>query len=121
MVTLISFGFKYHRPPANNYIDVSFIKNPARQDKWNLFSFIDNEMIEFVENQPGVKSAIESLSDLIIMISAFDDDVRFAFGCSAGRHRSPIFANLLADRLRDKGVQAKVKHLELEFGNMEVK
>jgi RNase adaptor protein for sRNA GlmZ degradation len=114
VITLISFGFKYHRPPANNYIDVSFIKNPARQEGWTLFSKIDDKMIAFVHAQSGVSQALENLVNLIILLSGKDDDTRFAFGCSAGRHRSPIFVMLLETELKARGYEVKVKHLELE-------
>lgn len=114
MITLISFGFKYHRPPANNYIDVSFIKNPARQEGWTLFSKIDEKMIEFIRDQDGVSQALENLVNLIMLLNGKDDDTRFAFGCSAGRHRSPIFVILLETELKVRGYSCKVKHLELE-------
>lgn len=114
MITLISFGFKYHRPPANNYIDVSFIKNPARQEGWTLFSKIDEKMIEFVRDQDGVSQALENLVNLIMLLASKDDDTRFAFGCSAGRHRSPIFVMLLATELETRGIKSKIMHLELK-------
>jgi len=120
MITLISFGFKYHRPPANNYIDVSFIKNPARQEGWNLFSPIDKKMADFVRKQEGVEQAVILMANLIEHLGKEDDDMRFAFGCSAGRHRSPVFVCLLKNELRKRGLEIKVKHLELECGELEI-
>ena len=113
MITLISFGFKYRRPPSNNYIDVSFIKNPARDKKWSLFSKIDDDMIKFVLNHNALTEIIDKVYNLIIALSEQDDDLRFAFGCSAGRHRSPIFVKLLEEKFNDNKIAIKVKHLEL--------
>jgi RNase adaptor protein for sRNA GlmZ degradation len=114
MITLLSFGFKYRRPPANNYIDVSFIKNPAREKKWGLFSKIDKEMIDFVLNHNTLDEILNKTFELIIFLKEQDDDLRFAFGCSAGRHRSPIFVKLLEKKFMDSKIAVKVKHLELE-------
>lgn len=51
-VTLMSFGFEYGIPNANYYFDVGFLKNPARQKKWDFFSQIDEDMCRFVMEQP---------------------------------------------------------------------
>lgn len=112
-VTLISFGFKYRRPPANNYIDVSFIRNPAREDGWSLFAKIDKDMTSFIEEQAYVPDLINNLAKLIHILSKCDDDVRLALGCSSGRHRSPIMVNILAKRLKVDGFKVITKHMEL--------
>jgi RNase adaptor protein for sRNA GlmZ degradation len=36
-----------------------------------------------------------------------------AFGCKSGIHRSVVFANALAERLRDDGYEVEVKHRHL--------
>ena len=118
MITVMSFGFKYRRPPANNYVDVSFIRNPAREKNRTLFSVIDNEMISFIKNQPNVDKLIETAANFIQLLGECDDDVRFAFGCSSGRHRSPLVAVMVQENLLKKGIQCNIKHWELEDSNV---
>ena len=47
-ITLVTFGFKYGPPHTNHYFDVSFVKNPARDERWSLFSEPDVAMRAFV-------------------------------------------------------------------------
>lgn len=110
MITLISFGFKYGPPNANYYFDVGFLKNPSRDKNWTFFSNPDDEMKQFVLAQPDASTLINYVTPLIIFLSTIDQNQIFAFGCSAGRHRSYIIVNALADKLREQGIGVNVKH-----------
>ena len=109
-ITLMSFGFKYQFPNANYFFDVGFIKNPAREVKWGFFSNVDEEMRQFVLQQPEVVQFMECVVPLIKFLSGIDSNQIFAFGCSAGRHRSPLLVDALARQLRDSGLKVKVVH-----------
>lgn len=111
-MTLISFGFKYGRPPANHYFDVSFLKNPAREAGWNLFSEPSDEMRAFVLGQPAACEFLDAALPLVRVLAGADDDARVALGCSAGRHRSAIVVEELARRLRKEGIAVRVLHRE---------
>ena len=113
-VTLISFGFKFGPPAANHVFDVSFLKNPARQEGWSLWSEPGPEMREWVLAQPGARAFLDSVMPLVRFLCGTDDDVRIAFGCSAGRHRSAILVEEVAKRLRAEGIQLGVRHRERE-------
>lgn len=112
MIKLYSFGFKYRTPPCNNYIDVSFIKNPAREKHWGLFSEINEEMQKFVLTQKKVSDIIESIVKLILLLNKVDDGIRFGIGCNAGRHRSPIVVEKIAEELKNNGIKCSIEHLE---------
>jgi UPF0042 nucleotide-binding protein len=117
-LTIYSFGFKYRQPPANYYFDVGWIKNPAREKKWDLHTKANDEMRGYVLRQEHVEEFIQAACKLILIALEADDGVRVAFGCSAGRHRSPIIAEevrrrIIAD-LAFNDLNAKVEHLELE-------
>jgi UPF0042 nucleotide-binding protein len=114
-LTLLSFGFKYGRPPANHVFDVSFLKNPAREASWGLWSAPSDEMRHWVLAQPAAIELIEAALPYVRFLARTDDDVRIAFGCSAGRHRSTILVEELARRLRDDGLDVTVFHREREF------
>lgn len=113
-LTLLSFGFKYGQPPANHYFDVSFLKNPARQKAWSLFSATSDEMRSWVLGQPDAVEFLEAVVPLAKMLARADDDARIALGCSAGRHRSAILVEELARRLRAEGLDIHVYHRERE-------
>ena len=111
-LALLSFGFKFGPPPTNYYFDVSFLKNPARDDRWDLFARVTPAMREFVLNQPNCRRFIEATVPLLRVLLECDGDVRVGFGCNAGRHRSAILVEEIARRLESDDVAIKVIHRE---------
>jgi UPF0042 nucleotide-binding protein len=111
-VTLVTFGFKYGRPNTNFTVDVSFLRNPAREDRWTLFSEADDEMRAFLLAQPAAEELIERIVALLELVAAFDDDVRLGVGCSGGRHRSRIVSAEIAGRLEARGISTRIVHRE---------
>lgn len=111
-VTLMSFGFKYGPPAANHVFDVSFLKNPARQEGWSLWSEPGAEMREWVLAQPDARAFLGAALPLLRILPTVDDDARVAFGCSAGRHRSAILVEEVARQLEAEGIEVVVVHRE---------
>jgi UPF0042 nucleotide-binding protein len=111
-ITLISFGFKYGQPPANYYFDVSFLTNPARQPQWDLFSQPCDQMRQFVLEQPTARAFLDAVVPLLQVLIEADDDVRVAFGCSSGRHRSCIIAEQIKARIENDHTQVRLVHRE---------
>jgi len=113
--TLMSFGFKYGAPRANYFFDVGFVRNPARDERWNFFSPVDDEMKTFVLEQVEAYTFVNNVLPLLSFLSGIDQAQIFAFGCNAGRHRSPVIVEVLADKLeKDAGVTVIVEHRELD-------
>jgi len=111
-LTLLSFGFKFGPPPTNYYFDVSFLKNPARESQWDLFSRVTPRMREFVLSQPDCRRFLDTLLPLLNVLLECDDDVRIGIGCSAGRHRSAIVVEEIARRMESEAVRIKIVHRE---------
>ena len=111
-LTLVTFGFKYGAPGTNYYFDVSFLRNPARDPRWDLFDGPNDAMRRFVLEQPLCIEFLEALLPLVLTLSRCDDDVRIGIGCSAGRHRSRIVADELARRLAADGIDVQLVHRE---------
>ena len=111
-LTLVTFGFKYGAPNTNYYFDVSFLRNPAREERWNLFSQSGAEMRTFVLEQPACHAFLETLVPLIRTLLECDDDVRIGLGCSSGRHRSYIVAEELKRRIESEDVAVRLIHRE---------
>jgi RNase adaptor protein for sRNA GlmZ degradation len=112
-ITLMSFGFKYGMPNANYYFDVGFVKNPAREKRWNFFTTPDSEMASYVLKQERAQRFIEMVLPLIIFLADVDQHQIFAFGCNAGRHRSSILIEELSRRLENEGIENNVIHRDL--------
>src|SRR5205807_390310 len=98
-LVLTTFGFKYGTPNANYFFDVSFLRNPAREEQWDLFAEPDDAMRAFVLDQDLCQDFLRDVVPLIRTVLRCDDDARVAIGCNAGRHRSRIVAEELARRL----------------------
>jgi UPF0042 nucleotide-binding protein len=111
-LTLLSFGFKFGPPPTNYYFDVSFLKNPARESQWDLFSRVTPRMREFVLAQPACRRFLDRMVPLLKVLIDCDDDVRVGIGCSAGRHRSAIVVEEIARRMEGEEVLVKILHRE---------
>jgi UPF0042 nucleotide-binding protein len=114
-VMLMSFGFKYGLPRANYYFDVGFIKNPARDPRWDFFSGADERMRSFVLEQKDVQRFIELTLPLLKLLAGLDQNQVFAFGCSAGRHRSTILVEELSRLLEESGIRTHVYHRDLHL------
>ena len=109
-VTLMSFGFKYGAPNANYYFDVGFLKNPAREAKWGFFSKMNDEMTQLLIEQEQAKEFLERIIPLLEFLATIDQNQIFAFGCSAGRHRSSLLVEEIGRRLNAKGINVKIVH-----------
>jgi len=109
---IVTFGFKYGTPNTNYYFDVSFLKNPAREAKWGLFSAPSEEMREFVLRQEEAQIFLDKLQPLVLDLIKFDEDVRIGLGCNAGRHRSVILAEELYRRLQNENLDITIIHRE---------
>ena len=113
-VKLISFGFKYGQPRANYYFDVGFVKNPAREKKWGFHANADDEMCKYVMEQDIAREFVDRVVPLITFLSKIDQNQVFAFGCSAGRHRSTIIVNTISELLKERGIGSDVEHRDLD-------
>ena len=111
-ILLQSFGFKYGHPNTNMYIDVTFLPNPARLPGKNLFSELDEEMIQFVLNYPETRDLIDKTVDLVKFLS-LKDDIRVGIGCNSGRHRSVIVVNEMEKLLGGFGLTCAILHRDL--------
>lgn len=108
-ITLITFGFKYGIPRCNFYFDVSFFKNPAREEGKTLFSEIDDEMVKLLQSDVILEDFIESICR-VILIASQRDKIVCGIGCNSGRHRSRIIAEMIRERVINSGFRCEVIH-----------
>lgn len=115
MITLMSHGFKFSRPEANIVFDVSYFKNPWRDE--DIRNEKDTVMrrvkaIHYMQKQEGISAFVEVVADtLCVLNSSFpNENFRVAFCCSAGEYRSPVIAELVSAILFEREVDTKMEH-----------
>jgi UPF0042 nucleotide-binding protein len=120
-IQLISFGFKFGIPlEADLVFDTRFIQNPYYVPELREHSGLTQPVREFVLAQPGALEYLDKIFDLLeLTIPAFAAEgksrLTIGIGCTGGRHRSIVFAEELARRLRERGHEpVEVFHRELE-------
>lgn len=120
-IQLISFGFKFGIPlEADLVFDTRFIQNPYYVPELREHSGLTKPVREFVLAQPGALEYLDRIDDLLkLTIPAFAAEgksrLTIGIGCTGGRHRSIVFAEELARRLRERGHEpVEVFHRELE-------
>ena len=120
-IQLISFGFKFGIPlEADLVFDTRFIQNPYYVPELREHSGLTQPVREFVLAQPGAVEYLDKIFDLLeLTIPAFAAEgksrLTIGIGCTGGRHRSIVFAEELARRLRERGHEpVEVFHRELE-------
>lgn len=120
-VQLISFGFKFGIPLESDLIfDTRFIQNPYYVPELREHSGLTEPVRTFVLAQPGAAEYLDHIDRLLqFSLPAFAAEgksrLTIAIGCTGGRHRSIVFAEELARRLRERGHEpVEVFHRELE-------
>jgi UPF0042 nucleotide-binding protein len=120
-IQLISFGYKFGIPlEADLVFDTRFIQNPYYVPELRELSGLTEPVRSFVLAQPGAGDYLDLIDRLLqFSIPAFADEgksrLTIGIGCTGGRHRSIVFAEELARRLRDEGHEpVEVFHRELE-------
>ena len=120
-IQLISFGYKFGIPlEADLVFDTRFIQNPYYVPELRELSGLTEPVRSFVLKQPGASEYLDLINRLLeFSIPAFADEgksrLTVGIGCTGGRHRSIVFAEELARRLREEGHDpVEVFHRELE-------
>ncbi|MBI1946894.1 MAG: RNase adapter RapZ [Deltaproteobacteria bacterium] len=118
-VTVLSFGFKHGVPAELDLcFDARFLPNPFFVDALRPLAGTDAPVRDFVLGQPDAKGFVTRVDDLLaFLLPRFVHEgksyVTVAVGCTGGRHRSPALAAELADRLRARGIEARVVHRDI--------
>ena len=118
-VTLLSFGFKNGIPiDADMVFDVRFLPNPHWIPELRPQTGLSRPVSEYVLGQPGAEPFLNSVRDLLKVVSVgyVHEGKRFAtiaIGCTGGKHRSVAIAEEFARRLTAEGVPASARHRDL--------
>jgi UPF0042 nucleotide-binding protein len=115
-----SFGFKRGLPSdADLVFDVRILPNPHWEKSLRLKTGRDQEVIEFLEQQPLTAELFEDLQRLISRwLPRYRDSnrsyVTIALGCTGGQHRSVYLAEKLYQHFREEYPGVNLRHRELQ-------
>ena len=119
VVTIASFGYSRGvSRTADLMFDMRFIANPHWIDDLRPLTGIDQAVRDYCTKAPGWGQAMDGiealLKDLIPRYwAAGKTYLTVAFGCTGGRHRSVAAAVEMAERLREAGFPANIRHRDL--------
>jgi UPF0042 nucleotide-binding protein len=119
-VAIVSFGYKYGHPVGLDLVlDVRFIPNPFFVPELRPLTGADPRVHRYVMAQPNARRFIEEagrLLDFLIPLYRREGKsyLTIGLGCTGGRHRSPVLARELRDRLARAGFDAEVRDHDIE-------
>jgi UPF0042 nucleotide-binding protein len=122
VVNLISFGFRYGTPPSAELLfDVRFLANPYFEERLRWLTGQAPEVSEYVLKTQRGSALQERLRELLgFLLPLYDAEgkayVTIGIGCTGGRHRSVVVAEVLAGELRAAGREVNVEHRDVERG-----
>lgn len=121
--TVVSFGYKYGLPNESMDIvmDVRFLPNPYYIEELKDLDGKDQEVIDFVFSHEETKKFLrmfEKLLDFLIpnYIVEGKSYLGIGIGCTGGRHRSVVIADIIHDYLKLKGYSVKILHKDIDKG-----
>ncbi|MFC3193563.1 RNase adapter RapZ [Marinicella sediminis] len=115
-----SFAFKRGVPfDADFVFDARCLPNPFWQHELRQLTGRDDEVKQFLQNEPMVTDYMKDLSFFarkwIKQFEANDRSyITIAIGCTGGQHRSVYLAEALHSYLEDQSIQNMVQHRELD-------
>jgi UPF0042 nucleotide-binding protein len=116
----ISFGFKYGIPSDSDLVfDVRCLPNPFYIDELKEHTGLEMPVRNFVMKWEQAKILIQKLYDLIdFLIPLYRAEGKsqlvISIGCTGGRHRSVVFAELIREHLCEEGLLLSINHRDIK-------
>jgi UPF0042 nucleotide-binding protein len=116
LVTIITFGFKYSLPYNLDLLfDVRFLPNPHFVENLRPKTGLDEEVIEYLREQPGYEEFYAKLRDFVgYVLPGYKKEMKsyltIGVGCTGGKHRSVAIGQRLADDLASMGYAVEIVH-----------
>ncbi len=115
VISIVSFGYKYGLPVGMDLmLDVRFIPNPFFVPELRALNGLDARVREYVLAQPDSRRFIDEVASLLtFLIPLYQRESKsyltIGLGCTGGRHRSPVLARELMERLMRDGLEIGVR------------
>jgi UPF0042 nucleotide-binding protein len=118
-VVVTSFGYKHGLPLDSDLVlDTRFLPNPFYVDHLRDKTGKTRAVRDFVLKAPATKRFQEEMMRFIdYLMPNFEEEgksnVNIAIGCTGGKHRSVVLAEVVGRHLRDKGFNIQVNHRDI--------
>ena len=120
MISVVSFGFRYGIPTeADLVFDVRFLPNPHFVPRLRPFSGKNSRVARYIRSFPQTDQFLRRIESLLLYliphyIREGKSYLTVALGCTGGRHRSVMLAEVIRRSLARKGYATKVVHRDLD-------
>ena len=122
-ISLVSFGYKFGIPQESLDIvmDVRFLPNPYYLDDLKSLDGNHEKVINFVMANDESKKFLRMFEKMLnFLIPNYIEEGKsylgIGIGCTGGRHRSVVIADILYDYLKLKGYSVKLLHKDIDKG-----
>ncbi|MBA2313478.1 MAG: RNase adapter RapZ [Actinobacteria bacterium] len=118
--TVISFGYKFGLPlDADIVLDVRFLPNPHWVPGLREQTGLDQPVRDYVCDQPATAQFLDHIRSLFgLLLDGYQSEGRayltVAIGCTGGRHRSVVLADVIAGYIGEHGFGVRVVHRDVE-------
>ncbi|MGO8673935.1 MAG: RNase adapter RapZ [Capsulimonadaceae bacterium] len=118
-ITVASFGFKHGLPlDADLVFDVRFLINPHYVPELRSYDGRNVEVRDYVMGDPDSALFLDKLYSLMeFSVPQYLDEgkayLTVAIGCTGGRHRSVVVAEMLGDFLKSRGYRVLIQHRDV--------
>jgi UPF0042 nucleotide-binding protein len=118
-VNVISFGYRYGAPAGVDMVfDTRFLPNPNYVPRLKERTGNHKKVTEYVLRSPASKQFVQKINDLLdFLVPEFKREgksyLTIAFGCTGGRHRSVVLANLFGGHLEKMGLHVSITHRDI--------
>lgn len=119
-ITVVSFGFKYGSPKDSDLnFDVRCLPNPFYIPELKMKTGLDESVRDYIMSFGEAKNLEPKLTDLVtylipLYISEGKSQLTISVGCTGGKHRSVVFAEILYNAIKNKGYTVSVYHRDIQ-------
>ncbi|MBR5191219.1 MAG: RNase adapter RapZ [Clostridia bacterium] len=118
-VNVLSFGFKYGAPKDSDLVfDVRCLPNPFYVPELKHQTGLDAPVRDYVMSFKEAQDLEPKLLDLINYLVPLyrtegKSQLTISIGCTGGKHRSVVFAEIVYNSIKDKGFNVSVLHRDM--------
>lgn len=118
-ICCMSFGFKYGTPAeADLVFDARCFPNPFYNDELRHLTGLNEPVRDFVLQGEEIQEFIKKLFSLIdfllpLYLKEGKSQLVIAIGCTGGKHRSVVTAQMLYEHISENGYQVTVNHRDI--------
>lgn len=118
-INVLSFGFKYGSPKDTDLLfDVRCLPNPFYIPELKHQTGLQSAVRDYVMSFDEAKNLEPKLTDLVtylvpLYISEGKSQLTISVGCTGGKHRSVVFAEIINKAIKEKGYKVSVSHRDI--------